>query len=244
MIPALLKYLRKEKNGADKRCYFHISDEPNEKHLDQYRKLSKMIHPLLKGYPIMDALSHYEFYEQGLVDRPIPSTDHIEPFLEHNVPDLFTYYCCGQCREVSNRFFAMPSARNRIIGLQFYKFNIAGFLQWGYNFYNTQYSYAPLNPYLCSDGEFFVPSGDAYSVYPGPNGQPLPSLRQVVFAEGLQDMRALKLCEQLYGRETTMRVLEEGIEPITFKKYPKSDDYILNLRRRINDMIKAKVSGK
>ncbi|MBP3301295.1 MAG: DUF4091 domain-containing protein [Clostridia bacterium] len=241
LIPAFIQYMKEEKNGADKRCWFHLSDEPNEKHLEQYKLLSEFLLPLIKGYPMIDALSKYAFYEQGLVDHPVPGTNHIEPFLEHNVPELWTYYCCSQCVDVSNRFFSMPSARNRILGLQLYKYNIYGFLQWGFNFYNNQYSYATINPYVCTDGEGFVPSGDNFVVYPGENGKPLSSLRQVVFNEGLQDMRALKLLESLYGREKAMEVLEEGIEPITFKSYPHEDEFILNLRRRINALIKAKV---
>ena len=137
----------------------------------------------------------------------------------------------------------MPSARTRIIGTQFYKFNIAGFLQWGYNFYNNQNSYATVNPFLCSDGECFAPSGDTYSVYPGTNGEPWPSLRQVVFYEALQDQRALNLCESLYGRDYTMQLLEAGVEPITFMKYPQSSDYLLNLRRRVNEAIAAKTEA-
>lgn len=238
LIPQLLRYLKEEKNGADRRCRFHLSDEPNGEHLEQYRKVSEILKPLIAGYPTMDALSHYDFYEQGLIDCPIPSCDCIEPFLEHEVPDLWTYYCCGQTVDVPNRFFDMPSARNRIIGTQFYKFRIAGFLHWGYNFYNSQFSYAEINPFLCSDAECFSPSGDAYSVYPGTGGQPWPSLRQVVFAEALQDLRALKLCESLVGREATMRLLEEGIAPITFRHYPKDADYLLNLRRRVNQTVK------
>jgi len=136
----------------------------------------------------------------------------------------------------------MPSARTRIIGTQFYKFSIAGFLQWGYNFYNNQNSYATINPFLCSDGEGFAPSGDAYSVYPGKDGQPWPSLRQAVFYDGLQDVRALKLCESLYGRDYTMALLEEGIAPITFKRYPKDAQYLLNLREKLNAAIAAKVT--
>lgn len=241
MIPAFLKYMKEDRKGDDKRCWFHLSDEPSEKHLEQYKILSDFLKPLLAGYPMMDALSRYEFYEQGLVDHPIPGTNHIEPFLENNVPELWTYYCCSQSVEVSNRFFSMPSARNRILGLQLYKYNIYGFLQWGFNFYNNQYSYGTINPFLCSDGEDFVPSGDAYFVYPGTDGQAWSSLRQLVFNEGLQDMRAMQLLEELYGREKAMEVLEAGIEPITFKKYPKEDEYILRLRRVVNDLIKAKV---
>ena len=241
MIPAFLKYMKEDRKGDDKRCWFHLSDEPSEAHLEQYKLLSNFLKPLIAGYPMIDALSRYEFYEQGLVDHPVPGNNHIEPFLEHNVPELWTYYCCSQCQEVSNRFFAMPSARNRILGVQLYKFNIFGFLQWGFNFYNNQYSYAPINPFQCSDGEGFAPSGDEFLVYPGRDGKAWSSLRQVVFNEGLQDMRALKLLESLYGRETVMELVEAGIPPITFKKYPKNDEYLLELRRKINEMIKAKV---
>ena len=240
LIPALLAFM-KSKDGADQRCRFHVSDEPTLENIEQYSKASAILKPLLKGYPVMDALSSYEFYEQGLVDCPVSATNHIEPFLEHNVKGLWAYYCVSQYLDVSNRFFSMPSARTRIIGTQFYKFDIAGFLQWGYNFYNNQYSYAPINPFLCSDGECFAPSGDTYSVYPGTNGEPWPSLRQVVFGEALQDLRALKLCESLYGREYTMKLLEEGVEPITFSKYPKEAEYLLNLRKKVNAAIQAKV---
>ena len=239
LIPAMLDYL-KTKNGSDRRCWFHISDEPGEAHLEQYRKVSSMIAPLIEGYPVIDALTNYSLYEQGVVKKPVPSTYHIEPFLEHQVPNLWCYHC-GECQDISNRFFAMPSARTRILGIQLYKFNIEGFLHWGYNFYNNQFSYRTINPFLCSDGECFSASGNTYSVYPGLNGEPWPSLRQVVFHEGLQDLRLLKLCQQRLGREQTMAILEEGIAPITFKHYPREADWLLGLRRRLHKAIENKL---
>lgn len=233
LIPQMLQYLR-EKNGADRRCYFHISDEPVKEQLDQYARVFSILRPLLKGYPIMDALSDYAFYEKGYIDCPVPANDHIDEFLKHDIPHLWTYYCCVQAKDVSNRFFAMPSARNRIIGTQLYKYNIEGFLHWGYNFYNNQFSLARINPFACSDGECFAPSGDCFSVYPGHDGKPWPSLRQIVFYEAIQDLRALQLCESLYGRDATLELLEADI---TFRSYPKDPEYILNLRERINQAI-------
>lgn len=238
LIPALLRYLKEEKNGADQRCYFHISDEPHKDHQEQYSRVSQMIRPLLEGYSIMDALSDYDFYASGATTCPVPPVDKIEPFLEHRVPNLWAYYCCGQNVDVSNRFFAMPSCRTRVLGVQLYKFRIAGFLHWGYNFYNNQNSYAVINPFLCSDAECAFPSGDSYSVYPGRNGQPWPSLRQAVFYDALQDLRLLQLCESIHGREYTLALLEEGIEPITFKQYPRDPQWLLNLRKRLHGAIK------
>ena len=46
---------------------------------------------------------------------------------------------------------------------------IAGFLQWGYNFYATQLSDYQVNPYEVTDGEAFSPAGDCFQVYPGEN---------------------------------------------------------------------------
>lgn len=238
LIPELLGYLKTR--GVDQRCFFHISDEPKLEQIERYTKASSTLKELLQGYPMIDALSRYEFYENGLVQHPIPAVNHMEPFLEHEVPELWTYYCCMQCQQVSNRFFSMPSARNRIIGTQLYKFRIAGFLQWGFNFYNTQLSYGTVNPFQCSDTGAFLPSGDPYVVYPGPDGTPWPSLRQVVFHEALQDLRALQLCEQLHGRDYTMKLLEDGIAPITFSSYPHDAQYLLNLRCRVNEAIKEK----
>jgi len=107
-LPAFIDHMKAR--GDDRRCYFHISDEPNIKHIDQYMKSKKVVEKYLEGYNVMDALSNYEFYEQGLLDMPIPASNHIKPFIENKVKNLWTYYCCGQNVNVSNRFFAMTGA--------------------------------------------------------------------------------------------------------------------------------------
>lgn len=240
LIPALLAFLH-EKDGWDKRCFFHISDEPSEEHLPQYAAARAQVTALLRGYPIMDALSNYEFYERGVVDIPIAATDHIEPFLAHGVKGLWCYYCVGQSKKVSNRFVAMSSARTRILGAQMYKYDIAGFLHWGYNFYFSQFSMETVNPLMITDGDYFAPAGDTFSVYPAPDGTPYASLRLEVFHDGLQDMRALALCESLYGREYTLKLLEQGTDGITFSEYPRDGAFLPAMRERVNAAIAKKV---
>ena len=239
-IPQFLDFM-KSKNGADKRCSFHISDEPTTEHLEQYTASRAVVYDLLKDYPIMDALSDYDFYEKGLVQTPIVAVDHIDPFIEHNVDHLWCYYCVCQWDKVTNRFIAMPSARTRIISTQLYKYNIEGFAQWGYNFYYNQWSYGYVNPYVNTDGERFTPAGDAFSVYPGIGGVALPSLRLKLFHDALQDLAAFKLCESLYGREYVLNLMEEGETPITFKEYPRDINYLPTLREKVNAAIAAKL---
>ncbi|MBO4869068.1 MAG: DUF4091 domain-containing protein [Clostridia bacterium] len=237
-IPALLGFLRAE--GVDKNCRFHVSDEPSAQQLPVYREAKKGIAELLRGYPIMDALSSIEYYRDGVVEHPIPACDHIEPFYEAGVPDLWTYYCCGQHTGVPNRFIAMPSYRTRIIGFLFYKYDVKGFLQWGYNFYNNAGSYDPINPYISSACDYFGQAGDAFSVWPAQDGSPYESIRIRAFAEALDDLRALRLCESIYGREYTVGLLEEGLErPLKFADYPRCEGYILKTREKIDRAVAA-----
>ncbi len=239
-IPALLAEFKTL--GIDEKCYFHISDEPSAEHLSEYLAAKQQVVSLLKGYHIMDALSDFDFYKAGVVEKPIPSNNHIEPFLEAKVPGLWTYYCISQHKDVSNMFMSMPSARNRILGVQLYKYQIEGFLQWGYNFYNSQYSDYPVNPYEITDGDGFSPAGDCFQVYPGADGQPEESIRMMVTAEAMYDMRAFEMLESLAGRDAVMALIEDHLsEEITFKKYPTSAGYLLALRDRVNREIMARL---
>ena len=236
MLPALLCHLKK--NGNDKRCFFHVSDEPGLDQLEQYQRSKAVVDDILADYTIMDALSNYEFYRQGVVKTPIPSNSRIEPFIEGQVPGLWTYYCSGQCLDVSNRLIAMPAWRNRSIGMQMYKYDIAGFLQWGYNFYNNMHSVDTVNPFADSCGDYWVPAGDTCSVYPAQDGTAYESTRIIVFHEALEDIRAMKLCESFYGKDRVVAEIE-GIfgEELKFSRCARSADTMLAIRARIDELI-------
>lgn len=239
-LPELLAFLRAR--GIDQRCVFHVSDEPSIDHLERYRAVREVLSRHLAGYRIMDALSSFDFYKTGALDHPIPASNHIEPFLAAHVPGLWTYYCCSQGTNVSNRFLAMPGARTRILGVQMYKYNVEGFLQWGYNYYNSQYSVNHIDPYVVTDAEYFVPAGDAFDVYPAPDGTAYETLHFLHVAQAMQDIRAMELAEQLCGREAVLRAIDGELsdsEKITFSAYPKSAEYMLSLREKINEMIAA-----
>ena len=229
--------------GVLENTYFHISDEPVIDQLESYLAAKQIVAPLLEGCRIIDALSDFGFYEKGVVEHPVPSTDHILPFLEHNVPDLWTYYCTAQYLKVSNRFFSMPSLRNRILGVQLYKYGLKGFLHWGYNFYNSAYSREHINPFAVTDAHSCFPSGDAFLVYPNPDGTAGESIRLMVLFHAMQDIRAFELLESLAGRDFVLTMLDEGLEtPITFEEYPGEDNWLLNLRERVNREIANRIS--
>ena len=233
---ALIEYI--DRKGIREKCLFHVSDEPSGLMIFSYKKASRIVHECFKGFKIIDALSDYRVFKMGLIELPVPANDHIKPFIG-KVKELWTYYCCVQADHyVSNRFFSMPSARTRVLGLQLYKFDVRGFLHWGYNFYFSQYSKGLIDPYKVTDAGGSFSSGDSFVVYPGENGEPLDSLRLHVFYNGLEDMLALKLLESKIGKEKALAVLEEGLEsPLTFRDYPHSAEWLLKTRERINRAI-------
>ncbi len=237
-LPALIGFI--EENDLEHASFFHVSDEPSLEQYEDYRSACEMLKCHLKGYPILDALSDYAFYEKGIVENPIPATNHITPFLENHVAGLWTYFCCAQYKAVANRFMNMPSARSRILGVQIYKYGIKGLLHWGYNFWYSMLSKHPIDPFKVTDADHWFPSGDSFLVYPGQEG-PIESLRLEVFYDALQDLRSLELLETRIGKSEVLSMLEDGLDsPITFSDYPHGAEWIQSKREQINRMLLQK----
>ncbi len=212
--------------GIRDKTYFHISDEPSMEQLGSYRKAWQTVQEDLKGYAVVDALSDHAFYKEGLVQQPVCALDHIEPFLQDRPEKLWGYYCTSQCVDVPNRFIAQPGQRTRVLGVLLYKFGLNGFLQWGYNFYNSQFSLYPVDPYRTTSADSAFPSGDPFVVYPGPDGQPEESLRFMLMDEAMADYCALTALEQRAGRDQALACLQGAI---SFSAYPQEEEWLLDL---------------
>ncbi|MBQ6998879.1 MAG: DUF4091 domain-containing protein [Clostridia bacterium] len=236
-LSELTAFLKKE--GIYECCYFHVSDEPDssEEHEKRYREAKEIISAFVSEDKLFDALAEYRYYEKGIIKKPVVASNHIKKFMENGVKNLWTYYCMAQRGGVANRFLAQPSYRNRILGYQLYKYNIEGFLQWGFNFWFSKGSQSVINPYINTTGSTAWPGGDPFVVYPlDTDGNVVCSHRLYVFNDGLQDMRALKLLESLTDRETVMKMLDDVVG---FDVYPRNNDYILGLREAINAKIES-----
>lgn len=238
-LPALKQEL-KTLHLLDK-TYFHISDEPSMEHLESYRKAREGIAGDLEGCKVIDALSNYRFYQEGLVQEPVCAVNEIKPFLEKRPERLWCYYCTSQCVDVPNRFIVQPGYRTRILGTLLYKYQLDGFLHWGYNFYNSQLSRFPINPYQSTDAAGAFPSGDPFLVYPGESGEPEGSMRQMLMDEAMSDYLAFTVLEKLAGRESVLKLINR--ETVTFDEYPQSETYLLRLRQEVNEMIKSGLSS-
>ena len=223
--------------GISDYTYFHVSDEPNMTNIDKYEIAKNILKPLIGNAKTLDALSHCEFYEQGLVECPVTSVTHAHEFLTRDVKELWVYYCCGPERVFTNSFISLPSARVQILGYQMYKYDIKGFLHWGYNFYNSRVSMYKINPYVTTSADGAFASGDPFIVYPGKETA-YPSIRAEITFEAMQDIRICKALEAFIGREAVVAMIDEAAQrDLRFDDYPASNDFLMGLRAKMLDEI-------
>ena len=141
--PALRTAL--EGMGYDKEhVYYHISDEPSPGASDSYRAAKSPGGGFAEGCQVIDALSSLEFYRQGLVRQPVPANDHIQPFIDAQVPG-------SGCTITVSRAALCPTAspwraRNRIMGVDVPVRHHA-LPALGVQFYNSKFSLHPVDPY-------------------------------------------------------------------------------------------------
>ena len=235
LLPKLVEVLKEE--DVQEKCCFHLTDEPTKEHLLHYENCRNIVKKNIGNIPTIDAVENPSFCKNGLVDIPVVVTYKYDEFNEVDKTKLFAYSCCYPAHGYfSNRFINMPSQRTRVLGLQLYRNESAGYLHWGFNFYNSWLSKESVNPYAVTDAGGVFPCGDSFIVYPAGKGA-YGSIRSKVLKEGFQDYDALRLLESFIGKEEVMRLLSEwGVEG--FAIYPRSSEAHLAFREKINGMIK------
>ncbi len=223
--------------GIAENTYFHISDEPTEANMDAYRRARDMFKPLIGKSKIMDALSDYSFYENGLVEIPVTRVSHMDKFIGKGVSEQWTYYCCHPEGVHINCFMAMPSWRIRMLGILLYKYDIKGFLHWGLNFYNSCISVYKINPYTTTSGAGAFASGDPFILYPSHNGA-YNSIRGKLTREAIGDLDLCRTAEKYIGRDGVVALIDSLADmDVTYDKYPGNSDYLLRLREDLIDII-------
>lgn len=207
LLPRVRAHLRRRWPQVS--TFWHVSDEPGHDGLRGYLAAREVVRDLLAGEVVVDALSDRTFLTSGAVDVPVVASDAVDPFLAAG-DRFWVYHCNVQDRAVSNRFVAMPSGRTRAIGQQLFACGAAGFLHWGFNFWGTQLSRGPVDPFRDASAGGAFPAGDPFLVYPGTDGRPVESLRHRAFAQGMADHRALQLVRGRVGQDAAARLTGGG----------------------------------
>ncbi|HEX5554828.1 MAG TPA: DUF4091 domain-containing protein [Chitinophagaceae bacterium] len=216
-LPAFHRFLLKENILQD--SYFHLSDEPGDQDVENYRKARQILHRIAPWMKVTDALSNIKYGREHLTDIPVPLISAAEAYRKENIPH-WVYYCTVPRGSYLNRFFDTPLPKIRMAGWLFYHLKAEGFLHWGYNYWHKVGYDEILDPFTNGDGGCYpgIPYGDPFVVYPGKEG-PLSSVRWEVFAESLQDYAMLQ---------------SAGIDPDdamfsdlhNFGDFPKTEDWL------------------
>lgn len=194
-----------KRNHWQDRVLFHIMDEPDVHYKSeadlqarrvQFFMAANIVRRYLPGVRIIEAVKTTLF--RGGVDIMVPITDsyqqHKQTFDDAIAmgDEVWTYVCCAPEGKWLNRFLDQPLINGRLLFWGCAANRISGYLHWGYN----QFGGVP-NPFEATSARNWTgigtnfPCGDAFIVYPGPNG-PWPSLRLEAERVGAQEAAMLR----------------------------------------------------
>jgi hypothetical protein len=186
LLPAFENHLRKM--GWLDRTLFHVKDEPTLRNVTSWKEKSTIIHQYAPDLVRIDAIETTHLFED--IEIAIPKLDYLAGWHEAykkaacDGVELW-FYTVGiyQASGYPNKTIDMPIMDNRIMHWINYKYDLSGFLHWGWNQWTE-------NPYK----EVGMHIGDAWHVYPTKNGV-LNSLRWEQMRNGLQDYEYLWILE-------------------------------------------------
>ena len=186
LLPAFESHLR-QKGWLDK-TLFHIKDEPSHHNALSWINTSSYIHKYAPDLKRIDAVCTSFLF--GNIEIAVPKLDHLDAGYDiyrkaQQKGNELWIYTVGiyQASLYPNKTVDMPLIDSRLLHWINYRYDLAGYLHWGWN----QWTDDPYN-------DPGIHLGDAYHVYPVKEGV-LNSLRWEEMRNGIQDYEYLKLLE-------------------------------------------------
>jgi len=178
-----------------------VADEPDDNSAADFRILASIIRRFMPGVKLMDAIMYTGM--PGALDIMVPTNNYYEQnrdafeAMRATGTTMWFYTCVNPGGKYCNRFLDIPLIKTRYLHWGNYKYDLGGYLHWGYNF--TERIHDPFKMSCPVHGNpannFMLPPGDCNIVYPGP-GRPWMSLRLESMRMGLEDLDLLRMVEQ------------------------------------------------
>jgi len=230
-MPALKKHL--EQKGWLDRYVQHIADEPTAKNALSYVTISNYIHTFLPGVKVLDAvLTSKEL--SGAIDIWVPVLNVLHndydfyQDLKKEGKEIWFYTCVGPRGNYANRFIELPLIQTRYLHWINYKYDVAGYLHWGLNYWVKD----QLNADASRD-RGRLPAGDNCIIYPGYR-KLYSSIRFEAMRDGIDDYQLLKMLEQKNPdkvKEFTNAVI------LNFNDYDSSISHFRTIRKEILELL-------
>jgi len=241
-LPAFVKHLR-EKGWLEK-TVFHICDEPSNHNIMAWREASDFVHRHAPELRRLDAIESAHCLDR--LEIWVPKLDYLSTWQEmyeeaQRQGYEMWFYTVGifQRGSLPNKTADVPLIESRIMHWLNYRFDLKGYLHWGFNAW--------------TDDPFNKPGqhrGDGWHVYPKADGL-LDSLRWEQMRNGLQDYECLWLLqskiEQMRATlsdrvsgliEPSRRGVEIAAQVVnTYTEYSRDPEVLYAARRQAIDEI-------
>ena len=186
LLPAFEDHLRSK--GWLHRTLFHVKDEPTLRNVPAWKEKSSIIHQYAPDLVRIDAIESTFLFDE--IEIAVPKLDHLAGWFDvysqaalHGIEMWFYTVGIYQGPRFPNKTIDMPLMDSRILHWLNYRFDLAGYLHWGWNQWTE-------NPFQ----ETGMHIGDGWHVYPARNGV-LNSLRWEQMRNGIQDYEYLWMLE-------------------------------------------------
>jgi hypothetical protein len=186
-LPAFVKHLE-EKKWLEK-TVFHISDEPANHNIFDWRKASDFVHRHAPRLARLDAIETPHCLDR--LEIWVPKLDHLATMTEayeegRRQGNELWFYTVGifQNGSLPNKTADVALIESRVMHWLNYRYDLKGYLHWGYNAWTDD----PI-------GDPGKHRGDGWQVYPKKDGL-LNSLRWEQMRNGIQDYECLWLLEK------------------------------------------------
>jgi hypothetical protein len=222
-LPALYRNIREK--GWEQIYLQHIADEPIEENVNTYIKISKFVKKLVPEVKIIEACHTHKL--ENMVDVWVPQMNYLNEGLDFYTlqqkkgNEAWFYTCLNPKGEYANRFIEQPLIKTRLLHWVNFKYNIPGYLHWGYNHWGNSVGMSGSeDPYedasgIQLPGGNILPGGDSYIVYPGEKSI-FPSIRLEAMRDGIVDYDLLKMYQMKFPEKTKEMV---GTTVFGFEKY-------------------------
>ncbi len=212
LFPAFHAHLT-EKGWLDKFVQ-HVGDEPVVKNADSYTTASNLLRKYAPGIPIMEACLAHNMV--GAIDIWVPTVEHLGQdfkfYQERKAAgEKVWFYTCVQPQgEYANRFIDLPLIKTRLLHWINYRYDIDGYLHWGYNFWRP-------HPWDNTADGSKLPGGDTHIVYPAKDSLGIvESIRWEAMRDGIEDHELLSQLGEK-NPEAAMELAKKHV--LDFDKY-------------------------
>lgn len=231
-ILALMK-----KNDWESRWYQGVFDEPTDEYVDRYKTTVELLKSMKPDLRILEATMTVSL--SGIVNCWCPQVQEYQKnqsFFEQRKAAgdaVWVYTCLAPGGPWINRLIDMERLRQVYVGWACAKYDLQGFLHWGFNMHSGKPYEELVRKHMGPNG--YLPAGDSHIIYPGKNG-PISSQRFEAHRIGMEDYELLCLLKKQNP---------EAAEKLIDKLFQAFDQYDKDIRdyRKVKQEVLSALTG-